>query len=179
MECSDEIHDDKPDVSAADEPPPTTPKHKRKPPKRRKKFGRANYGDNNKKRRTGADAAIATATDDNDLERTAAVATPSTAIRSQERQAYQSQQIQSFTKKSEGLFDECANLKKQLADSETENDKHQQERQQPRQQLRDGKSAHEKEVQKLRAAHKEESSKQNKLYLSQQKRYKTFQELPN
>jgi hypothetical protein len=82
--------------------------------------------------------------------------------------------VTSTIKKSERFYDECANLMMQLKDSATEKNRLQQKVLELQQQLKDQERAHKKEVDELKALHKVESNKQNKLYQSQQKRYNTM-----
>ncbi len=142
------------------------PQHKRKMPKRKRKFGPALYDSRSKKERTGAVnvvAAAAIATDENNVQPTAAeaVATTSKAKRSQKKLP-PSQQIQRLEKKAAGFFDECAKLTNELKQEKMKYDELQQENLRLQQQVIDQQN----EINELKASHKVEIDKLNKLYES-------------
>ena len=135
------------------------PQHKRKMPKRKRKFGRALHDSRSKKERSTV-AAAATATVENSLQPTAAeaVATISKATAKAKRSQKKlppSQQIRRLEKKVAGFFDERAKLKNELKQEKMKYD-------QLQQQVIDQQN----EINELKASHKVEMDKLNKLYES-------------
>lgn len=177
MECRDDVDDDALEVSgtnaSADAPTTTPNKRKYKTPKYKRTFNRSLLSSRSKKHRNSDTraAAGAGATDENSLPpaATAAVATPSPANRSHE-QLPLAIQMQVLQKKAAGFFDDCASLQDQLKQQKAACDQLEQENVQLQQKIIDQQN----EVKELKDSHRVQIEKQNKLYRTQQQRYKSM-----